>query len=105
MDDNARKAVAGSTRDIFGTGILNVDEAFIARLPKKSSLERKICRSKSTANIPYPDPTTGNFVIPGEFRELVIHDTGVEDPERILALGDPEILGRVRQDTEWYIKF
>ena len=67
------------------TGLLNVGEAVIARLPKKSSLERKNRQSKLAVNILYPDPTSRSFVILDEFQELVIHDTGIEDPERILA--------------------
>ena len=72
-------------RNILKTGLLNVGEAVIARLPKKSSLERKNRRSKLAVNILYPDPTFRSFVILDEFQELVIHDTGIEDPERILA--------------------
>ena len=61
-------------RDILGTGLLNVDEAVIAILPRKSSLEDLLIK---------------NFFIPNKFWELVINDTGVEDLEQILALVDP----------------
>jgi hypothetical protein len=46
-----------------------------------------------------PNPTTINFDIPEKYSQLVLHDSGVDDPHRILVLGDTELLVKLNKDT------
>jgi hypothetical protein len=46
-----------------------------------------------------PNPTTINVDIPEKYSQLVLHDSGVHDPDRILVLGDKELLVELNKDT------
>ena len=37
-------------------------------------------------------PTSRNFEIPQKFQDILLHDSGVNDPNRILAFGNMEML-------------
>jgi hypothetical protein len=46
-----------------------------------------------------PNPTTIKFDIPEKYSQLVLHDTGVDDPEISLVLGDKELLVELKKHT------
>ena len=41
------------------------------------------------------------FEIPEKYQNIVLHDTGVEDPERILVLGSGELLQVLENEDVW----
>ncbi len=62
---------------------------------------RMIRRARSKQREPIPGPTSLSFQIPDELRDFLLHNTGEEDPARILAFGDREVLESVTYD-EWF---
>ena len=46
-----------------------------------------------------PNPTTANFKIPEQYSALLLYDSGVNNQNRILALGDNELLSELNKDT------
>ena len=66
-------------------------------MPKQSSLARNLLNHRKDGNL--PNPTTINVDIPEKYSQLVLHDSGVDDPDRILVLGDKELLVELNKDT------
>ncbi len=100
MKEDAEQQLA-STRNILGTRLEGVPDPVLAKLPKKSSLERRIRGRRQQATLPLPDPTSRDFEIPEEFQDLILHDSGREDPNRILAFADREVLSSISME-EWF---
>ncbi len=69
MKEDAEQQLA-STRNILGTRLEGVPDPVLAKLPKKSSLERRIRGRRQQATLPLPDPTSRDFEIPEEFQDL-----------------------------------
>ncbi len=89
------------TRNIHGTHLEDVPAPVLAILPKKGTLERIIHNARSKADLPVQDPTSRDFEIPEEFNDFMGHDTGPDDPLRILAFADAEVL-RFVNNEEWF---
>ncbi len=90
-----------STRNILGTHLEAVPSVVLQAMPKKGSLERQIRRARQKVNFPLPDPTSLDFEIPAEFQDVVVRDTGRDDPDRIIVLANPEVLDSISSDT-WF---
>ena len=63
-------------RNILKTGLFNVGEAVIARLPKISSLERKSRRQSWLSAYCILTRLFGALLFLMDFQGFVIHDTG-----------------------------
>ena len=100
MKEDAGSQLA-ATRNILGTHLEQVPAPVMAHLPKKNTLERNIRNARSKGNLPVPDPMSRDFEIPEEFNDFVFHDTGRDDPNRILAFADAEVLAHVNRE-EWF---
>jgi hypothetical protein len=70
----------------------------LAHMPKQSSLARNFLNHRRDDHL--PSPTTINFDMP-EYSQMVLHDSGVNDPGRILVLGDKELLVQLKKDTTY----
>jgi hypothetical protein len=46
-----------------------------------------------------PNPKNINVDIPEKYSQLVLHDSGVDYPDRILVLGNKELLVELNKDT------
>lgn len=90
------KAVGATPRNILGNNLLDVNMDVLQHLPKLSSLTRNLFRSKVLNYT--PNPATANFFIPESYGDLILHDTGAYDSERILAIGDNNLLSELRKD-------
>lgn len=66
-------------------------------LPKKASMKRSLQNHKVRNSI--ANPITANFEIPEQFAEMILYDSGVNDEQRILAIGDREFLKKLNNDT------
>ena len=67
----------------------------MSRLPKWHSIEDNIRSIRNRGN-PLPEvPGDRGFDTPQEFAYLILQDTGADDPERILMLGDVELVRRL----------
>ncbi|KAK8373303.1 hypothetical protein O3P69_007875 [Scylla paramamosain] len=62
------------------------------RLPSKSSLERSVRRKRQRTDNAREIPHTRNFDIPPEYQEIILHDSGVDDVDRIICMGDINIV-------------
>ena len=79
----------------------------LARLPKKSTIERCIQRRRKSAEAPLANPRDLHFNIPQQYELIVLDDTGVNDPHCIITLGEQELLRQLetRDGVEplmWY---
>ena len=70
-------------------------------IPQRSSLNKCLQRAKNKANPEYPIPVDKSFEIPEEFSDFVLHDSGTEDPHRILALGSPALVDALFTANLW----
>lgn len=90
------KAVGATPRNVMGNILSGVNMDVLAHLPKLSSLTRSLFKHKETTHI--PNPSTTDFRIPGQYADLILHDTGADDPERILAIGNADMLSQLDKD-------
>ena len=81
-----------TTRSIIGATLVGVQNDVLARLPKKSTLEKSIQRHRQSSNAAIPNPRNLNFSIPTQYEDMLLYDTGIEDHRRILVLGERELL-------------
>ena len=70
-------------------------------LPPKESIEREIRRHRANNNQHPVVPTDRTFSIPENFQDLVLYDSGQEDPNRIIALGDEEMVRELEGRGTW----
>ena len=75
----------------------------LARLPKKPTIERR----RKSAEAPLANPRDLHFNIPQQYELIVLDDTGINDPHRIITLGEQELLRQLetRDGVEpliWY---
>lgn len=91
------KHAGGDPKNMIKNEMVNLNEDILVHLPKKASIDRLLSRYR--ANERLPNPTTPNFRISDEFIHLVLYDSGENDPDRILAIGDVEMLQILETDT------
>ncbi len=72
----------------------------LAHLKKKGTLERNIRRARREANVPLPEQTSRD-TIPLEFIYFLAHDSGREDPHRILTFANHEVLQHISY-KKWF---
>lgn len=91
------KSVGATARNVIGSVLSKVNNETLVYMAKKSSLSRNLQNFRKTDHL--PNPTTIQFSIPEKFRELTLHDSGENDPDRILAFGDKGLLGQIDSGT------
>ena len=85
-----------STSSIVSSSLLNV----LQRLPKRSSLNDN-CRAKRRATNIGPNPQDLNFEMPQKFETLTLYDSGSNDPNRMLILGNRDLLEVLENAELW----
>ncbi|GLV31394.1 hypothetical protein CBL_10773 [Carabus blaptoides fortunei] len=90
------KGVGTTPRNVMGNALSEVSNEVLAHMPKKSSLVRTLLNQRKGH---LPNPTTFNFEILEKYRQLVLFDSGVNNPDKILALGDEELMLELNKDT------
>lgn len=90
-------AVNATPRNVIGDVLSGVSNDVLAFLPKQSSLARTLRNQRIENHL--PNPSTINFPIPAKYSDLVLHDSGIEDPNRFLILGDRELLCQLDKPT------
>ncbi|XP_065160730.1 uncharacterized protein [Atheta coriaria] len=88
--------IGATPRDAIGALMATVHNDVLTHLPKQSSLQRNLCRHRQAGQL--PNPTTSAFDMPAKYAPLILHDTGRDDPERILVLGDSALLMQLNQE-------
>ena len=66
-------------------------ETILMRLPQKSTIERSIQRHRKKSEAPMANPRDRNFPIPERYAHFILYDSGVADPQRIIAVGNREL--------------
>ena len=97
-------------RTIATEVLAHVDKETINCLPIFPHLERRIAKQKNRINNVHPVPHNRHDIeIPNELRTtktqpeevFLLHDSGRDDPERIIAFGSPSDLQRLGQSETW----
>jgi len=83
--------------NVLGNGLSKLSNEVLANLPKKSSLERNLLNHRTDDHL--INPTTVNFSIPETYSDLILYDTGMNDPNRILAFGSKDLLVELNKGT------
>ncbi|XP_069618197.1 uncharacterized protein [Ranitomeya imitator] len=86
------RAVSATPRNVMGK-VLSV----LAHMPRQSSLARSLVYHRTDGNL--PNPKTIHFCIPEKYSQLILHDSGKEDRNRILVLGDRDLMLELNKDT------
>ncbi|KAK8393523.1 hypothetical protein O3P69_006690 [Scylla paramamosain] len=89
---SAATAGQDSTRSILAENMTGLSQDVLQRLPKRSTLEDSVRAKRRATNPVEPNPQSLNFAIPARFTDIVLHDSGSQDPSRILILGDMNLL-------------
>ena len=90
-----------TTRSILSGNLVGINQDVLQRLPKRTSLEDNIRAKRRAGNPVDPNPLNLNFEIPQKYQNVVLHDTGMDDPERILILGSRELLHVLNIEDVW----
>ena len=77
-----------SVRNCVANSVTSATCDVMQRLPSKSSLERSVRRKRQRTDNAREIPHTRNFDIPPEYQEIILHDSGVDDVDRIICMGD-----------------
>ena len=91
------KTLAATPHNVIGEALSGVNNDVLAHIPKPSSLSRSLLYHKTNKTV--SNPTSASFDIPDKYTSFVLYDTGSNDPGRILALGDRELLLELCKDT------
>jgi hypothetical protein len=89
--------IGATASNVIGSSLIGVPSEVMTYLPKHSSLTRNLLRHRNGERL--PNPTTPSFTIPEKYSHLVLHDTGEDDPDRILAMGDKDMLQELDKDA------
>lgn len=101
LKEAASSQPTASTRNILGQALGGSSNDVLARLPKRATLEDNVRRAKRRDNAPAPNPQSKNFEIPDCYADFVLHDSGRDDDQRILAFGHADLLAALSYDT-WF---
>ncbi|KFM58704.1 hypothetical protein X975_17494, partial [Stegodyphus mimosarum] len=91
------KSVAATPRNVIGNVLSGLSNDVLACFPKQSSLTRNLLHHRKEGYLPNPSNT--NFEIPEKYINLVLYDSGADDINRILVLGDKELLAELKKDS------
>ena len=90
-----------TTRTVVSSYLVNVSQDVLQRLPKRSSLEDNVRAKRRATNPVNPNPQSLNFQMPEKFQDMVLYDSGQEDPLRILILGKQELMDVLERAALW----
>ena len=90
-----------TTRTVVSSNLVDVSQDVLQRLPKRSSLEDNVRAKRRATNPVDPNPQSLNFQMPERFQDMVLYDSGHEDPLRILILGKQELMDVLEQAELW----
>ncbi len=92
-----------ATRQIVARVLQNVPEEVMAVLPKKQTLMHAVQNERKALGGAVPNPHDRHFQVPAEYQELVLYDSGADDDDRILILGDRDLVTELGQSSLWFV--
>jgi hypothetical protein len=94
---NAARISREPTSTLVSRHLVGVRVEVMGKLPKRQDMQDNVRSIRRTScSVPIV-PKTANFPIPEEFCQMVLHDSGVNDPSRFLVLGHKDLLEVVGQ--------
>ena len=104
LDTNTQAASTSheTIRYIIGDAPQPETNDILMRLPKKSTIERRIQRHRKKTEAPMANPRDRNFPIPERYADFILYDSGVADPQRIIAVGNRELISCFRNASIWF---
>ncbi|XP_053148756.1 uncharacterized protein LOC128343547 isoform X2 [Hemicordylus capensis] len=91
------RAVSATPRNVMGNVLSGLSNDILAHIPRQSSLARSLLYHRTDSNLSNPKPI--NVHIPEKYSQLILHDSGVENLDRILVLGDRDLMLELNKDT------
>ena len=81
------------TRDVIGRELVEANNDVLARMPRKSDIEKRVQRVRKNAEVGIVlNPQGRYFQIPELYSGTVLYDTGAEDASRIIAIGNDDLM-------------
>ena len=90
-----------TTRSVLADCLTGVSQDTLQRLPKRPSLDDNIRAKRRVGNPVEPNPQNLGFEIPEKYRNVLLHDTGIANPNRILMFGSRELLHVLDDENVW----
>ncbi len=103
MKASVRTQPGVSTRQIVARALSDTPDEVLAVLPKKKSLMVAIQAERRKIDGAPPNPRDTNFDIPAQYQELVLFDSGRDDPNRIIILGNQDLVQKLDQASEYFV--
>ena len=88
-------ALSATNPNVIGEALTDVSSDILAYLPKKTSLQRFLRMYRNAE----PVPRLANFDISEVYSQFILHDSGANDSNRILVLGDKDVSRKLHADT------
>ncbi|XP_050706630.1 uncharacterized protein LOC126992005 [Eriocheir sinensis] len=92
------KNTRATTRTILADHLVPLNDDVLARMPVKSAIERRIRRTRQKEENIQPPPQSRNFEIPNDYADIVMYDSGVDDPQRMLAFGRHDLVNCLQSE-------
>ena len=90
-----------TTSSVVSSALQGASADSLQRLPKRTALDDN-CRAKRRATNPVQaNPQSLNFVMPAEFVDMVLYDSGPQDPNRFIILGKIELMEVLENADVW----
>ena len=85
---NLITGIGATPSAVIGGQSQNLSSETVMRLPKKPTLQRTLQRITKNSDALGRSPNSIDFQVPEKSKEILLHDSGIEDPERFLLFGD-----------------
>jgi hypothetical protein len=98
-----------AAQQILGQELQQLSQAAAVQMAPLRTVRRAIRSTKQKANAVHPVPTDRTFAIPDEYTTLengegfLLHDSGTNDPNRILVFGTNRTMTLVQQSPHWFM--
>ena len=87
------KETGATARRVISNNSLDIPVEVRAYMPSQRTMSRTLNRIKQ-GNVPN-NPHNLNFVIPQQYRNKIVYDSGSDDPDRILIMADRDLLNEL----------
>ncbi|XP_076220559.1 uncharacterized protein LOC143174196 [Nomia melanderi] len=89
------QAVGATPRNVFGNILSHLSDEVVVHMPKNLSVTWTLNNQKRKDHI--PNSTPADFAIPEEYTQFILHDTSRDDPDRILAFENINVLNELKK--------
>ena len=91
------------TRNVISRELVEANNDVLARMPRKSAIEKRIQRVRKKAEVGIVlNPQDRYFQIPELYAGIVLYDSDAEDASRIIAIGNDGLMGVLETAPLWF---